>query len=298
VGPVPGKSLFCLHAEKLLALRKQYRAAIPLVVSTNDDDHDGTVDFFQSNNFFGLSRQDVRFLRQVSLPVINRRGLFLLSDRGSVALSSTAHGEALVQLLKEEHFKQLDLRAVEHLFCFQAENPLVQIADPTFLGHHIEGGYDATTKAFRRLSADEAARILVTSNGVTRVVNSCELAAEEDAGIATALRFNAVIAGIHCFSMQFLRRSREANLALPYRFAERITPYLDRRGRLVSPKKPNSVAFELEIGDALAWAERTLIIETRRGDEFSPPAGGTGDCAETARRALSDKYIECKGGFR
>ena len=168
IGPVSGKSLYCLQAEKLLALAKHYRASIPLFIVASDETYAATLETFEQEKFFGLSRQDVRFLHEESLPVINRRGLFLLVNRGRLAMSPTGHGAAITQLLKEDNFKQLEVRGIEYIFVFQVENPLVQIADPLFLGRHMEGEYEISSKAVRRTDPDEQLGVFCRCNGASR----------------------------------------------------------------------------------------------------------------------------------
>ena len=46
VGPVSGKSLFQVHAEKVLALRRRYGQRVPLLIMTSDATHDETTAYF------------------------------------------------------------------------------------------------------------------------------------------------------------------------------------------------------------------------------------------------------------
>src|SRR5437763_6872728 len=54
VGPVSGKSLFQVHAEKVLALSRRYGRPVPFLVMTSPATHDPTVAYFVENEFFGL----------------------------------------------------------------------------------------------------------------------------------------------------------------------------------------------------------------------------------------------------
>src|SRR5436190_9901681 len=47
IGPVSEKSLFQIHAEKVLALRRRYGKSVPLLVMTSDATHDETVSCFR-----------------------------------------------------------------------------------------------------------------------------------------------------------------------------------------------------------------------------------------------------------
>src|SRR5438132_14400664 len=53
VGPVSRKSLFQIHAEKVLALRRRYGQRVPYLVKTSPATHDETVGSFAATAHFG-----------------------------------------------------------------------------------------------------------------------------------------------------------------------------------------------------------------------------------------------------
>lgn len=293
IGPVSGKSLYCLHAQKIKALGRRYRASIPFYIITSSQTHEKTVESFKENEYFGLSSQDVKFIIQDSFPVTDRRGRFLLSERGKISMRPNGHGDALMQIIKEENFKNLSLRGIEHIFYFQVDNPLVQIADPHFVGQHILGNYDATCKSVLKTDPTEKIGLFCQCNGVTSVVEYSELSPEDQQQRLPDgnLVFSAGNMAVHMFSVEFLNRIRQENRTLPYHFVEKKTSYLDRRGGIIPPSKPNSIAFETFIFDALAWSQKTLIIETEREEEFSPIKNAEGiDSTASAKEAICRLY--------
>jgi UDP-N-acetylglucosamine/UDP-N-acetylgalactosamine diphosphorylase len=290
VGPVSNKCLFQFHVEKIRTLARRCRSAPPLFVVTSPQTHQRTIEAFQSQDQFGLNRQDLRFLVQAELPVIDRRGRFLLAEPGRLAMRPNGHGDALTQLLSDESFHALEVRGIEHVFYFQVDNPLVRIADPVFIGLHAAGDCDFSAKAVRKTCPDEKLGIFCQLNGTVRVVEPAEFSPEEleerraDGGLA----FSSGNVAIHLLSMDFLRRIRGEKLSLPYHFVDRATPTLNRQGRRVCPDKANSVAFETFVFDALAWSKKTLVTETEREEEFSPIKNGRRQIAiEEARYAIS-----------
>src|SRR5262245_59086178 len=54
VGPVSKKSLFQIHAEKVLATARRYETRLPFLVMTSPATHDETLDFFRRHAYFGL----------------------------------------------------------------------------------------------------------------------------------------------------------------------------------------------------------------------------------------------------
>ncbi len=289
IGPLSGKTLFTYHAEKIRALSNKYRTSLPLFVVTSPPTHDATVETFRANDSFGLGRQNVRFLVQDEFPVIDRRGRFVLAEPGRLAMRPNGHGAALTQLVRDESFNELQVRDIRHVFYFQVDNPLARIADPTFLGQHIESGSDATCKMVIKENPTEKIGVFCLCDGVLGVVEYNELSDEEQRLSAPdgTLAFSAGNVAIHAFSTDFLQRIRDEKLTLPYHAIDKLTSIVDRDGARVVPEKPNTVAFETFIFDALAWSKKTLIVETDRFEEFAPIkyANGT-DSVATARRAL------------
>ena len=53
-------------------------------------------------------------------------------------------------------------------------------------------------------------------------------------------------------------------------------PYIDAGGQPVSPTTENALKFELFIFDVLPLAERWLVVETPREEEFAPLKNATG----------------------
>ena len=293
VGPVSGKCLFHLHAERLLALKKRYRANLPLFVITSVDTHESTTETFREHQNFNLSRQDVKFVSQESLPVINRRGQLILRGRSELSFRPTGHGGAMTRLLEEDVFKSLEIQGIEYIFFCQVGNPLVRIGDPTMIGHHVSGQYDVTSKAVLKTDTEERIDVFCRCNGALTVVGPRELGEEEfDRRLVDGrLAHGAGNAAIHVFSMSYLRALREDARGVPFHFVEQRTPFIDRRGRLVNPRKPNSIVFENSVSDLLSRAEKTLVIETSREEEFLPIWHSKGDHSpESASRALSELY--------
>src|SRR5262245_36186652 len=138
VGPVSGKTLFQVHAEKVLALSRRYAAALPFLIMTSDATHDETVAFFEQNDFFGLPRDEVAFFQQGMMPALDLdTGQLLLEEPHRLFLSPDGHGGTLTALKGSGLLEQMKGRGVRHVFYFQVDNPLVKVADPVFLGHHL-----------------------------------------------------------------------------------------------------------------------------------------------------------------
>jgi len=301
VGPVSGKSLFHLHAEKVLALARRCRTSIPWLIMTSASVHEATIEIFRENRFFGLAPGDVSFHEQPSLPVVNRRGRILMASRASLAMSPTGHGGACTILAGEPARRIIEERGIGHVFYFQVDNPLVRIGDPTFLGFHIAKGAHMSSKAARKLAPDERVGVFCSRNGKLSVIEYSELPDELKDRRADEgdLEFGAANVAIHIVDIEFLDAIRAEGKSLPFHIVERATPYIDKAGRRVRPKTLNSFRFEQFIFDLIPLAERTAILEVAREEEFSPIRNAAGpDSLESARRdiaALHGRWLRAMG---
>ena len=131
IGPVSNKSLFQIHAEKVLALRRRYGAAVPLLVMTSQATHAATEAFFAENRYFGLPKEEVHFFRQGTMPALDlATGKLLMEAPGRLFLSPDGHGGTLTALASSGLLARLRKKGIRHIFYFQVDNPLVKVADP------------------------------------------------------------------------------------------------------------------------------------------------------------------------
>jgi UDP-N-acetylglucosamine/UDP-N-acetylgalactosamine diphosphorylase len=294
VGPVSGASLFQIHAEKVLALRRRYSAAIPFLVMTSPATHADTEGFFRDHAYFGLPQDEVFFFQQGTMPALDlATGKLLLDGPGSVFLSPNGHGGTLTALADSGLLADLTARGVKHVFYFQVDNPLVRVGDPAFLGRHIELHSDVSSKTVRKEKPEEKVGVLALVDGRCAIVEysdmPAEMAAERDPD--GPLTFRAGSPAIHLFSVEFLDRATSGSTRLPFHVARKKVPYYDPVTRTaVEPASENALKFERFVFDALPLANRWLAVEVTRADEFAPLKNATGaDSAETVRAALADQ---------
>jgi len=101
--------------------------------------------------------------------------------------------------------------------------------------------------------------------------------------------FRAGSPAIHAFTLAFLERVTARGGVLRYHLARKKVPYFDpATGDAVEPRQENALKFERFIFDALPAAERWLVVQTRREEEFAPLKNATGaDSPETVFRLMT-----------
>ena len=301
IGPVSGKSLYQLHAEKILATERRYGRPIRWYVLTSEATHAESRDFFQANRFFGLAPDRVRFIQQGMLPAIDRQGRILLESADRVFRSPNGHGGVVDALRRSGALEEMGRDNADLLFYFQVDNPLVRIADPNFIGHHLSGGAEMSIKIVRKFRPEEKVGVLVTRDGRHRIVEYSELSTTESEERISggSLRFQAGNIAIHLFSRSFLERIAGERDALPLHRATKKIPHVDEHGVPVEPSEPNGFKFERFVFDCLPLARGVVAIEVARADEFSPVKNATGsESPETSKAdlmALHRRWLAAAG---
>jgi len=303
VGPVSKKSLFAVHAEKVLATARRYQTRVPFLVMTSLATHEETLDFFRRHEFFGLPAADVSFFQQGTMPALDlNTGRVLLEAPDRLFLGPDGHGGTLTALASSGLLAQMKERGVEQVFYFQVDNPLVKIADPTFLGHHLDARAEVSSKIVAKRSASEKVGVFAQVDGRCTLVEYSDLpetlAGETDP--SGRLRLWAGNPAIHVFGVSFLERMTRDPDGIPFHVAKKKVPHVDADGRPVEPAGENALKFERFIFDVLPKAERWTVVETTRETEFAPLKNASGDdspaTVERAMIAQARDWITKAGG--
>jgi UDP-N-acetylglucosamine/UDP-N-acetylgalactosamine diphosphorylase len=297
IGPVSSASLFQIHCEKIVALGRRHGKVLPLYIMTSPENHEATTAFFEQHGRFGL--EHVRFFVQGQMPAVDLAGgKILMASKDHIALSPDGHGGTLAALSAPgpdgspsclEEMRERDIRT---LFYFQVDNPLVQIADPAFLGLHRQAEAEMSFKTIERLSPDEKLGVVVAVDGRPQVIEYSDLPPELAARREPEgrLELSAGSIAIHVLERSFIERI-VAHKDLPFHRAIKKVSCIDEAGQLVKPAEPNGVKFEQFIFDALPHAERWAIVETDRPTEFEPLKNAVGpDSPATVHQRMSDLF--------
>jgi UDP-N-acetylglucosamine/UDP-N-acetylgalactosamine diphosphorylase len=292
IGPVSDRSLFQIHAEKVVALGRRYGAPVPLYVMTSPQNHAETAAFFEQHDSFGVER--LRLFVQGEMPAVDRRsGKILLTERSRVALSPDGHGGTIRALERSGALAEMAEGGIRTIFYLQVDNPLVAIGDPGFLGLHRRAGAEMSSKVVRKSDPAEKVGLVVVHDGRQEMIEYSdlpdELAEQRAPGGDLALWAGSI--ALHLIDLPFAARLAGGGGRLPFHRAYKPVPYVDEHGNAVDPAEANAVKFEQFIFDALPLAERALVVETDREAEFEPLKNASGPASPaTVRARLSCLY--------
>lgn len=293
VGPVSGKSLFQLHAEKILAISRRYGAVMPLYIMTSETNDEQTKQFFRDNDYFGLAPDDVQCVMQDMLPAVDLSGKIILDAKNHVFMSPTGHGAALWTLYDRGALDDMKSRGIQYIFHFQVDNPLVVIADPVFVGYHNLNGSEMSCKVVDKDSPKERVGVPCVRDGKNIVIEYSDLD-EKTANERTPdgrLRFWPGSIAQHIYDVSFIERMRPIVDRMPFHRARKKVPYLDERGERLIPKKENGVKFECFVFDAIPYAKKIMHLEIVREKEYTPIKTMEGpESPEAAKLRMTREY--------
>lgn len=290
LGPVSGRTLFELQAQKIRGARRRWSAAIPWYVMTSPATDAATRAFFRAQGFFGIPESDVFFLCQSMAPALDFEGRLLLETPGRIAESPNGHGGSFQALADSGALDDMERRGVTTISYYQVDNPLIRLLDPVFVGVHAAAAAEMSAKVVRKIDPMEKVGVLARVDGRIGIVEYTEIDDEHrfqrDAN--GELVYWAGSIAIHLLEVGFARRiAADAERHLPYHASAKKIPYTDALGRSVRPAEPNGHKLERFLFDALPSAARVSLLEVARSDEYAPVKNADGDDSPaTARRAL------------
>ncbi len=305
IGPITGAPLFYFHARKILARTIRYGATIPFYVMTSEANNAATVKCFEENDYFGLNPDDVFFFTQGMWPGMTAEGKIILDEPGHIFMSPDGHGGLLAALKRSGALADMKKRGIKSVFFFQVDNPLVEIADPAFVGYHVKEKSEYSLKLCAKREPKEKVGMPMKFGDTYRMVEYTEMTDEQcnRKDKSGKLYFLYGSPAIHVFDRAFLER--EAARAMPLHLAFKKIPMVDATGAIVKPTEPNGYKFEKFIFDILPKAKRAAFLAFDQKDEFSPvknpdgadsPASCKADMQAKWRRWLSDAGIACDAG--
>lgn len=294
IGPITGAPLFYFHARKILARSVRYGQPIPFYVMTSEANNAATVACFEEHNYFGLDKKDVFFFTQGMWPGMTKEGKIILDQPGHIFMSPDGHGGLLAALKKSGALDDMKKRGITSVFFFQVDNPLVEIADPAFIGYHVAMKSDYSLKLCAKRDPYEKVGVPMafTSKGATqyRMVEYTEMTDEQCNRKAKngELYFKYGSPAIHVFDRAFLEREAGKNMPLHLAF-KKIPCVVD--GKVVKPTEPNGYKFEKFIFDILPNAKTAAFLAFEQKDEFSPVKNAEGsDSPATCKADLQAKW--------
>lgn len=284
ISPITKKSLFQIFAEKILFYSNLYNQPLKWFIMTSIDNFKTTVDFFSQNNYFNLDKKNVFFFKQgINPTVTSESGDLILKNKSELFMNPNGHGGILGALTSQGYISQMEHLGIEYLSYFQVDNPLINMADPYFIGCHIDENSNISTKVIRKEFAEEKLGIAMQECKSTKrkIVEYSDIPKkimkqQDENG---NLLFNMGSTGIHIFSVSFIKK---ASSKLPIHIANKEMTLPNISNSDNPEKKISVLKFETFVFDTIPLAKKAIFFETSRNEEFFPLKNKTGtDSIET-----------------
>ncbi|MCM8777266.1 MAG: UTP--glucose-1-phosphate uridylyltransferase [Candidatus Omnitrophica bacterium] len=285
ISPVKGKSLFQIATEKVLALSLKYKINIPLLIMTNPETKEMIENFFNGNNYFGLTKECIFFFNQDILPSITPDGKLIIKEKTSIFANPDGHGGSLKAIWQSGLLDRMEKQGIKRIFYCHIDNPLVNVNDPVFLGWHIKEGAEFSLKVVKKREPEEKVGHFVISDGKPTIIEYIEFPDElkYKKDINGNLIFWAGSIGIHFIETSFIRKINKDGFALPYHRQVKKTK--------IDNEEKEIWKFETFVFDAIPLADKVCCVETIREDEFAPLKNKEGeDSPEEVKKAMMNFY--------
>ncbi len=294
IGPLSKDSLFAAHANKIHNLQDRYSCTLPWYIMVSDTNKAASEAFFAEHNHFGLAPEHIYFFTQSMVPCVDANGKFMLEAKDQLAMNPNGHGGTYLAMRDNGMLDDARNRGVDTLSYFQVDNWAARVADPYFIGYHLLGGGQMSSKIHLKQKPRESVGVHVVCDGEHRTIEYSELdiypqLLETDA--AGNVICNAGNPAIHMLDVGFMESICEHFDEFPWHRAHKKIPYLDESGALVQPDAPNGYKFETFIFDALRFVTHDPIaLEIPGPGEYTPIKQFEGDNSVQAARATMREY--------
>ena len=285
------KSIFELLCNTLKEAKEKYGVYVQWYIMTSEENNKQTVDFFESNNFFGYEKEKVMFFKQGQLPMCDIEGKILIDETGLIKEAADGHGGVFESMRKDGVIADMKNKGIEWVFIGGVDNVLAKMVDSVLTGLSIKNNVLAAGKSVVKAGPKERVGVFCKRNGKPSVIEYTEIT--EEMAEAQDKSGNLLFGESHILCNLFNIKAIEniSEKKLPYHSAFKKAKYINAKGELVVPEKPNAYKFEAFLFDAFESLEDMTIMRVKREEEFAPVKNAEGvDSPETARKLYKDFY--------
>ncbi|MCD8307819.1 MAG: UDPGP type 1 family protein [Clostridia bacterium] len=284
-------TIFELQFRNILNIA-ELAAPFHIFIMTSRQNHDETVEYFKSVNFFGYPEEKIHFYIQDVSPACDYDHKVFLDTKCHVALSPNGNGGWYTSLIRNGLGSVIHDNGIEWINVYAVDNVLQKICDPVFIGATVMKGVKCGAKVVRKARADEKVGVLCLENDRPAIIEYYEM--PENLKVLTdengelVYRWGVILN--YLFDVEILDDTIRARL--PYHAAEKAIAHMEN-GERVKPAQPCGYKFETLVVDMVKRMGSCLAYEVDREKEFAPVKNATGvDSVETARELLLKNGIE------
>ncbi len=285
------KSIFEVLCDGLKETYEKYNVYIPWYIMTSRQNNEDTINFFEKNNYFGYSKENIYFFKQGELPVLNDQGKLMLNKEGNINTAADGHGGIFVSMEKEKITENMKQRGIKWVFIGPVDNVLIKMVDPIFIGICQDKNVLAGGKSIIKAYPEERVGVFCKKDGKPDVIEYTEISKEmaEMKNDKGELVYAESHINCNMFNIDIIEKISKNKL--PYHCAHKKIEYLNKEGQVVKPEEPNAYKFEAFIFDAFKMLDEMAIFRVKREEEFAPIKNAEGkDSPKTALELYKNFY--------
>lgn len=285
------KSIFQIDTEKMLETYEKYGVYINWYIMTSEENDKTTKEYFEENNYFGYSKEHIKFFKQGQLPLTDFDGNILLQSKSKIFKAANGNGGIFKALADNGIIEELKNKGIEYLVTCNVDNILIKPIDEIMFGVLKEKNVGIGIKSIIKRSPDEPVGVCCLKNKKPTVIEYIDLPKElaEARNDDGSLKFGEAHFGCNYLNVKLLDKIAEEKL--PYHSAKKKNKYIDVNGEFINNNEINSIKSEMFIFDGFEMAEKAIAFRTKREEEFAPIKNKEGnDSPETAVKMYEEYY--------
>lgn len=292
IGETKDVFIFERIVRNLLDVVEKTGTWVHLFVMTSDKNHTATTNFFEEKNYFGYDKAYVTFFKQDMAPAATYDGKVYMESKSHMSTSPNGNGGWFISMSRAGILDIIKKEGIEWLNVFAVDNVLQRMVDPVFVGATIQKNAAVGSKVVKKAAPDEKVGVMCLEDGKPSIVEYYELTDD----LMNAKDENGEPAYNYGVILNYLFREKDLEeimqKSMPLHIVEKKIPYMDERGQLIKPEKPNGYKFETLVLDMIHLMDSCLPFEVVREKEFAPIKNKTGvDSVETAKALLKKNGV-------
>ena len=280
-----GKYIFEILVDSLKRAKDRYGKEVYWYIMTSEENNKDTIDFFEEHNYFGYTKEKVKFFIQDCLEMISEDGNLLITNKYEIKKASNGNGSIYKALQNTGMIEDMKNKSVKWVYICGVDNIMANMVDTVLLGLTIKNKMSSASKSVKKSNPEEKVGLFCKKNGRPAIVEYIDMSekdiyARKDDGELVYGESN--ILG-HLFNIEAIEKL--ASFDLKYHCAHKKCSYMNNELKEVVPKEPNAYKFEAFIFDNFEYLDDMLILRVKREDEFAPIKNAEGtDSPQTAKK--------------
>ena len=252
-----------------------------MFVMTSHENHDETVEFFRSNNYFGGGESSFIFFPQTMLPAVDTNGKIMLKSYCELKLAPNGNG-AFFEAIRSNQMVQRELTKFQYVQIIGIDNALNKVLDPIQIGFTHQRQLNVTLKACAKARPLEKCGVIGKKNGRCNIVEYSELPSDlahkkDDKGDLYFKLGYILVYLCRTDLLIDLCKSGESS-ALYHKAFKKISHCHPETWEDIKPSSENGWKFELFLHNFLPQVEidKLGVLIVDRATEFAPVKDANG----------------------